>query len=185
MGYLGVALIAVAVLEIILSASWSDFYFRVGVPVFRKTFSYVGLTPTELRAEELSAQFEGKIAPSILFVRLSRCDIAFREKMLQWRVLNYTPLMHGIIRDDPVRQEITVTGHANWFAFAFLIWWYVSIFDFGLGRSELIFFAAPLLVYGLIYLIQYKRFSSVFRSVVARHSAGLPRETQGRPDAEC
>jgi len=177
MGYLGAALVVVIVLELVLTGSWAAVYFQVGIPIFRKRFSYTGEPVEELQADELSAEYERTFAPSVLFRRLGPGEIAFREKILQLRLLSYTPVMHGIIRDDRFERTVSVTGYANWFPLSFVVFWYAALFDFGLEPSMLIFVIAPFLVLGLIYGIQYRLFRKIFQSAKSRYSVRPVEET--------
>ena len=124
------SLIAVAFVEFLLSASWAPAYFRFGFPLFEKQFAFSDQPARQLRDRELSAEFRGRLGPSIVglgastvFRRLSQDELAFRKRFFEFLIFATTPIMHGIARVDRRERTVTVTGYANWYPLFFSAFW--------------------------------------------------------------
>lgn len=104
-----IILVVVAIAETVLSSRWAPFYFLNGIVLFKKTASFVE-TPN-LSPDDLTTQFSQGLAAPIVFFPIDEGLIAFREKMISFRFFHYTPVMHGLIRIDRDRREISVTGY--------------------------------------------------------------------------
>lgn len=162
-----VLLILTVITESILSGRWAGFYFLYGLTLFKKSFTFAG--DPHLSAEELSQDFSQGISTPIVFHELDQDTIGFREKMFSFRLFNYTPIMHGLIRIDRIHREMSVTGYANWspivFAIVFLSTFLrMSLEKEGLGFFILFFFA----MLGVLYAIQFSRFIKIFAQVKER-----------------
>ena len=155
------ALLLALIVEIVLSASWAGFYFRVGLPIFRRRIALAGI-PGE--AEHwLAASHSGGVQPPLLFRRLTAGEIAFRERVLGVSLITYTPVMHGLIRYVPEERCAYVIGWANWFMLVFgavTVWASREISDL---RFPGIFAVIVL----AIYAAQAVRYSSVARTLAS------------------
>ena len=152
---------AVAVGEMALSGTWKPWFFRTGIVLFRKRFSY----PASLGEADIAqaeARFSGWVAPAFLFRRIGPGEYAFRERFIQFTLLGYVPLMHGQISIDEQEGTVTVTGRAYWSHAAFGL-----IFGIGLGfagRHVLLpFLLSLVLMYAILYAVQVYRFTRVGR----------------------
>ena len=156
------------------SGFWWPAYFRSGLLVYRKTV----LLPfhLELSAEELTTRFEKGVLPPLLFRRISGDELAFRESYLCFRLLHYTPLMHGLIRYRHGRLEIL--GLANWFPLAFFTFFVALAFGVGgFSRFRIMFLIAPVVVYALLYFVQVVRFTKVYDFLLSKGQyAGAKRD---------
>ena len=149
-------LLIVAGVEMFLSGTWSTFYFTVGLPIFRRRVPMTTLAAgAEQRLEEAHA---GGMAAPLVFRRLSNTQIAFREKAFGFRLLSYTPIMHGLIRHESEQGDVYVVGFANWFSVIFAGAWVMVTRKF-----EPMMLVVLFLVFGLLYAIQAYRYSSVAR----------------------
>ena len=160
--------VAVALIEVVLSGTWSPFYFTRGLPLFRRKVAIPSLGA--LVEERLEQAHAGGLVPPLLFRRLSGTEIAFREKALAIRLLSHTPVMHGLIRQDRDEGNVYVIGLANWFPLAFAVFFMAMTLHW--DPTCLIFL---FLVLGLIYAIQARRYASVARfldSPAERSAAG-------------
>src|SRR5688572_20487277 len=91
-----IVVIAIAIVEIVLSARWNVFYFTVGLPIFvRRIDRIVGIEDVPL--EELQKSTATAAGTPLLFRRLAPDVIAFRERAFGGHI-HYTPIMHGVIR---------------------------------------------------------------------------------------
>ncbi len=159
---------AVAAVEILLWVSWAPFYFRFGIPVFSRTFAFRDTGDVLIHPDELSQSFADKLGPSLLFHAIGVDAIAFREKLLEFSFVRYTPVMHGLIRFNEIAGTVTIRGQANvWplcFAAVFVRW---SVAD-GLNEFdwELLMVMAVVLIG--CYVIQALRFNRVYRALKKR-----------------
>ena len=152
-------LIVIVVIEMIVSGTWQSFYFTMGIPIYKKTATLT--SQTKPSPEDLNGLFSQSMAAPILFKQISDNQVAFREALFSFRIMNYTPVMHGLIQYSP--GEVQVIGLANWFAPVFIISFIaISISFMGPSGSGLLFVAFPIALFAALYLIQYKRFKKVY-----------------------
>jgi hypothetical protein len=168
------ALIVATVAELIVSGTWQKFYFTAGIPIFRKS-ARLQAHP-ELSAELLNQMFTDGWWDPLKFKKISQYEIAFREVLINFAIfrLNYTPLMHGLIRYDPITRDLQVIGFANWFAAFFVVLFIYLTFSFS-GPERGIAIAVTLFILGLlgfIYYVQRKRYNSVFKALLREQHTG-------------
>lgn len=173
MGCIFVAVLAVALLEVLAQAAWVPLYFRLGIPVYRRRMVCTGEPRMAALEGPLEEAFKGGLGPPIAFRALSPDELAFRERMLAFRLLSYTPVMHGQARVDPVDRTVTVSGYLNWYPLAFLVFWY-SFFALEPGpppEDWVFWYGFPLLIVGFIYLLQRVIYARVARRIGERCGA--------------
>ncbi|QOX77670.1 hypothetical protein FY034_01515 [Trichlorobacter lovleyi] len=159
-----IILVVVAIAETVLNSRWVPFYFLKGIPLFKKTVSII--EAPSLSPDDLTNQFSQGITTPIIFFPVGEGLIAFREKMISFRFFHYTPVMHGLIRVDYKRREISVTGYANWFALLFAFIFPASFITNSPAKSELGFVIPFLLVlFGSLYAIQFFRFTKIMEAI--------------------
>lgn len=152
-------IILIGIIEMIVSGSWQALYFKIGVPIYKK--SLLLTNPPKLSSEELSERFKAGIFNPILFKQLSPHELIFRESFFSFRLMNYTPVMHGSIQYKD--GELKITGMANWFALAFLLSFIITGSDFGHDLEySLLFMVFPIGIFALLYFIQMKRFNKIY-----------------------
>ena len=156
------------VIEIALSLKWSPFYFNNGLKLYKKKAMNTGLLAERLdEVINLLAKNSNKkcITLPMQFRKLDKNSIMFRENMANSSFIRYTPLMHGkIIIND---SSIKVIGIANWFPITFLCFWYSQMIPYeGLKTSShMAFLVFPLILFGLIYFIQRKKYNKIITSL--------------------
>jgi len=165
------AIAVIALIEFILSAAWCRIYFHSGITLFSKSFSYSAKGSIRFDAEVLSRKFKRAFTPSLVFHSFNHEEIAFREKMMEFTLINYTPLMHGVIRIDPSRKIVKVNGYSNWYAFGFLV--AIILFDTLYTHHSIEIFLFAFLIYGVLYLIQFYQFNKVFKELKDRYTDAL------------
>ena len=146
----------ICIIEYLLSGTWQPLYFRVGIPVFKK--SILIKNKINLHLDELNEEFNGKYASPIVFREIKDNVVAFREALFTFRLLSYTPVMHGLIRST--RTKIEVVGYANWYALSF--WLLTAYFSFQIFDFEIIFMLFVTVMLGSIYYVQYRRYKRIF-----------------------
>ena len=114
-------LMAAAVLDALLAATWSPAYFRHGLPLFFKRFPARPQWNPAFPAASLDAEFTRPCFYSLAFRELSPTVYAFRERLFHISWLRYLLVMHGLVEWDFARSRITVTGYANIFPVAFAL----------------------------------------------------------------
>ncbi len=164
--YLFTLVFVAAVIEIILSARWSQFYFTVGVPIYRRTIAAPPDAMQILSPEQMEAALPPRyrLAP-ILFRRIGTGRLAFREKLFHFGV-GYSPVMRGIIKYDNASKQIEIVGFLNWyimlFAGSFLLFLLLSPLD----SSAIIITLCMAVLLAYIYWMQRKRFREVEYAVL-------------------
>lgn len=149
---------AILIVEIVLSARWSDFYFTVGLPIFwRRVDRVIGLENQSLN--ELLQAAATVAGTPLLFRRLSPDIIAFREKAFGGSI-HYMPIMHGVIRRRVEESTAVVVGLVNWYIVALIV-----MFAILLGDDFLAVVPYFLAAVGIVYLIQSVRYSRIARAL--------------------
>ena len=148
--------LAITIVEIVLSARWNLFYFTVGLPIFMRRVDRV-VTVAELSLDELQQSTATVAGTPILFRRLAPDTIAFREKPFGGS-MHYMPIMHGLIRRRAEEASVVVLGFANWYIVALILMFAVLT-----GKDFLD--VAPYLLgaVAIVYLIQSVRYSRVVK----------------------
>jgi hypothetical protein len=107
--------IAAAIVDIVLSMKWTESYFRIGLPLFRRRIArpegLVGVSLDELARSGATAS-----GPQLVFRQLAPDLIAFREKSIG----GYVPILRGVIRYKQEEGVVVMTGLLNWFAVALI-----------------------------------------------------------------
>jgi len=157
-----IAVLIILLVEVRLSSKWSYFYFSRGIQLYYKEVNsrsivkdlddFIGI---------LNASFKGTgYSPSIKFTKIDNQTIGFREKMFEFSLFIYTPLMHGNILID--NTKIKIKGLANWYPIAFTCLWYSSILPTFRCEIDFMFLVVPIIIFGVIYFIQLKKYNKVF-----------------------
>lgn len=153
--------IAVAVVEMLLSTFWNRFYFTAGIPIFRQS---VALRLNELPTpDQLAEATKSRWTGRLIFHRFETGEVAFREKAFGGGLFHATPVMHGIIRQNPAEPSVEVVGLMNWFVPLLIM------IVFAMTRNDapgaLVFLVVGVV---LLYLLQRRRFRGVAAAVDRR-----------------
>jgi len=127
MGALFLIVVLIVIAELIVSGTWQRFYFTTGIPLFKKSIRLPD--PPELSENLLNERFPGGFWVPLRFKQMSPHEIAFRETLICFHFMNYTPVMHGLVRYDQKMNELHVIGFANWFIVALIIFFASSFPD--------------------------------------------------------
>jgi hypothetical protein len=178
MSYITPVVMGIAILELIASGTWSTFYFTTGIPLFRRS-ARLAVRP-DLTDTKLEALMAGSPWSPLRFRSISDTEVAFREQLLAWTILTYTPLVHGLIRYDETSQTLHVVGYSNWTIPIVVLAVAVvpaSIHTGAMG-ARLLFpvFAAGIVV--LLYLIQLTRYGNVLKAIESRSKRVAARDHQ-------
>jgi hypothetical protein len=147
----------IAIIEALISGRWNPTYFRVGIPIYSKTLPFEGAAPEALGEEALNNVFRRSLTPSLVFKEIGVGEFAFREKLFQFVLLTYTPIMHGRLEISSVSREVRVIGLLNWWILAFVL----TSLTFFSHSFEFVPFLFLLL--GVIYLFQKSKYDKVGR----------------------
>lgn len=135
--------VAVAIVEIVLSLRWNKFYFSSGVPVFRQELAAHSPKPELPSSQRMEDRLSKSAFPPLQFRQLDSDRLGFREEAAgTWLRFSHTPVMHGLLRFNRPGARVEVIGFLNWFVLVFV-------------------FAVVIAFLALIYVIQAKRFRQV------------------------
>jgi hypothetical protein len=112
---------------------------------------------------QLESFFHSTWVSSLVFKEIEPNTYAFREKFSEFRFFRYSPIMHGLLFFDFDKGEVVVKGFANWFALCFSLVWLGGVAQSSDLIITLVFVLFFALFMGLLYSIQYYRFSNVAR----------------------
>ncbi|MDA3800161.1 MAG: hypothetical protein PF692_13915 [Kiritimatiellae bacterium] len=163
-------ILVVVIAELIVSGTWQKFYFTTGIPVFKKA---VRLSESpELSSDVLNDRFSGGFWGPLCFKPMSSNQIAFREAIFCFHLMNYTPVMHGLIRYDERMKELQVIGFVNWFAPLFILCFIAMASSLPSSEEgiDIMFTVFPIGLFASLYFIQFSRFSRVYKALSLQNS---------------
>jgi len=153
--------IAVIVVEIVLSAKWNRAYFTIGLPIFvRRVERPHGLA--DVSFDDVQKRSANAAGTPLAFHRLDTNLIAFREKTYGG-MLHYAPLMRGVIHHTEGEQSVVLRGLVNWWFVALTITLLIT-----LGRGVRHIAMIYIFVLAILYLIQGVRFYRVASALRSR-----------------
>lgn len=157
-------LMCALIADLVLSSTWHPGYFRFGVPLF---VSRVESVDTDrVSPQWLNERYVNSTLVPLVFKSLTQCEIAFREKMWAFRLIHYTPVMHGLIQLDAPGRRVVVRGYGNWFALVLFVGLVFAGFSLNRGWTRVEFAVGVLALFGLLYGIQavrYRRVATLIR----------------------
>jgi hypothetical protein len=170
------AVVLVAVVEMIMAWRWYRPYFEHGIPVFRKSVQAPTSSALAPEPGRLEYECQKRFKAPFLFRKLGPTSYGFREKSTSSLRLHYTPVMHGSLRFEPSSASLVVTGYLNWFILVFSIFITYTVVKMGTA-----FFLAALAAFvSLIYLVQRHYYGQVAEAAagawvhsVEAHSRGV------------
>ena len=109
---LAVLFAAIYLIELVALVSWYSPYYRIGIVVFRRR--YPAPREFELEPHALRRRLVPRRDPAFLFHRLSANEIAFRERLFRFRLVNHTPTMRGLLELDSSNRSLMITGRLQW-----------------------------------------------------------------------
>jgi hypothetical protein len=156
-----VVLLGSILADTILGATWNRFYFTTGLPILVLRVS-VDNHHTNIPASSLlETQFRSDWYASLAFKEISPNSFGFRERLFQFRLMRYSALMHGLLVFDYDKGQVVVKGFLNWFVLCFSLIWLSPVIMVRVPLISFAFIAFFILVLGILYLIQFSRFTKV------------------------
>ena len=148
----------VYIMELIFSTRWYPAYFKIGIPIYSKAYTFHRTTPKPIGEATLNEAFKQKLTPSLLFKEIEPNTFAFREPFFQFKLLSYAPLMHGRLDINPNSRHIKVIGLVNWSFLAFIMILFFVISNHRDFVPIMIFFLSS---FGVIYIFQRVKYEKV------------------------
>ena len=158
--------------ETFCTLTWNKAYFTSGWMIFVKRIPvshwHTNIPPASL----FENKFHSDVVSSLTFREIDTLSFGFREKLVQFRLIRYSPVMHGLLVFDTDNGQVIVKGFANWDALAFAVMWLgmlVLFLIFNWSMEMITFYLLIVLgaiaffslVMGLLYWTQSSRFSKV------------------------
>ncbi|MCI5140887.1 MAG: hypothetical protein D3909_03995 [Candidatus Electrothrix sp. ATG1] len=152
-------------IEMRLSSKWSPLYFSKGIKLYSKEARrHTTQISTDDIVTSLNNSFKGTgFSPSIYFKKINNETVGFREKLFEFTLFSYTPLMHGKI--EIKNSNINISGFVNWYPIAFLCLWYAMLLPTFRHDIDIMFLLAPIAIFGIIYLMQSKKYNKIFSQI--------------------
>ena len=158
--------VAVAVIELVLAVSWAGFYYRYGIPLYRRTLQCGPDEDGLPGPEKLSEKYSSRLLPPFTFHALGPGELAFREWIIQLSLIMYSPIMHGHIAYDEGSGTLTLTGYANAWPLCFLgVVILMTFRTLSSSPRSLIFPGLVLLIFGICYGLQILRFNKLYAAL--------------------
>ncbi len=154
-----VAVVAAAVTEVVLAATWNELYCTTGIPIFaRRVERARGLADVSL--DEMERRSATAAAQGFRFRRFGADTIAFHEH--GFGLTQYTPLMRGLIRHNAAEATVVVLGLVNWSVIVGLV-----LFTLAAGRFIVDVWGWIAGALAILYFIQAVRFWRVASQLAA------------------
>ena len=142
--------------EVIFQLSWLKFYFRNGIPVYKKKCPFFGSLKEPFDTRYIEEQFKSGSTCTIFFRKFNEFECGFREKLWEIRLFNYIPVMRGVIRGDENSQSFYIIGYLNWYVLLFAAYVLTST-AMGAGPT----FAPLLILVVIMWVVQFYRFNNI------------------------
>lgn len=149
-------ILSLLLVEVILQLSWLKFYFRNGIPVYKKKYPFFGSLKEPFDPTYLENHFKSGRTCTIFFRKFNEFECGFREKLWEIKLFNYIPVMRGVIRGDENSHSFCIIGYLNWYILLFFAYVLISTV-MGAGPS----WAPVLLLVLVMYVVQFYRFNSI------------------------
>jgi len=156
----GVLTAAVLIYEIYLMAAWNPRWLRSGILIFRKSITF----PRSLRLSLNRLQYDTKdgIFGSLVFQLIDQNMVSFREKLVEFNILRYSPIAHGNILIQKDSDKIIVELRLFWFAIILILLSLSLSVEF--GASPTIIIVLLFLVLFTIHIIRARNIASLMQS---------------------
>jgi hypothetical protein len=154
-----IGLFVIVFFEYFLSQSWNSWYFRTGIPIYRKNYSLP--KGMQLLAHTVEAKWGvDDWALNLTFKDIGEKEIAFREEFKYvFFGAKYTPIMRGLIRRNSAIDGVEIVGFLNWSVTGFAI--VFTLASISIALCGIIFLTALASIIYICYRIQVQRFDSV------------------------
>ena len=146
--------------DILFSAIWFRFYFKLGMPIFFSKRRCDEVPLKKIINEQKNSKNE--VFYRFIFKTYSNNEIAFRDKIfINWQ----TPIMHGLIIFSDEKEELSIVGYINWYFIPFLLY-FIFIFASSPLKNEITTVLFLMLIVILsIYLPQFYRYNSLLKAI--------------------
>ncbi len=149
----------IALLENFLSQTWNAWYFRNGVPIYRKNYSLP--KGMNILAQTITAKWTpDDWVFGLTFKDIGEKEVAFREE-IKWVFFGakYAPVMRGLIRRNSAINGVEIIGFLNWSIIFIALT--LTIVSISIGLCGMIFLIVTSVIIYVCYRIQAQRFDFV------------------------
>ncbi len=151
-----IALFLLAIGETLLSLFWAPVYFRHGIPLLRRAYTVPGSLDLVAQIPRLEQNLRRTWwRPGVVFRALSPTEIAFRQ------AFGTRNPLQGIIRVEPARNLITVSGHL----YNLYLFLPVVLIVFVMGNVTSLFSVLPFAIFALALVfglaMQYRHYAQI------------------------
>ena len=152
--------------------TWNKTYFTSGLLIFAKRIPVAQWHTNIPQPALFEKMLDSDWVASFTFKEIDELSYGFRETMFQFRLIRYTPLMHGLLTFDTDNRQVVVKGFANLYPLAFSLMWFGMLsllLIFNWSSKVVTFYALVvlgaaaffLLLTAILYWTQSSRFSKV------------------------
>src|SRR5689334_1747498 len=100
--------------DAVLSGTWNRMYFTSGLLFFIRRIPVARKHTNVPLPSRFETRFQSTWSSSFAFREIEPNTYAFREKFFEFRIMGYSPLMHGVLFFDFANNQVVVKGFANW-----------------------------------------------------------------------
>ncbi|MCQ2579205.1 MAG: hypothetical protein MJ159_00735 [Treponemataceae bacterium] len=172
-----VLLFAIVIIETVLSATWSKYYFLYGVPIFVKEIEISKISETKQRVSEFINNMDSKKGFSKYKGKeIFENNFAFRKKMITVsHYRNNFENIHGIISIDTEKRILKIKGYTGYTFLSSLI--YIIIFlidkdDFSLGSLISALFII-LIIFLIAYAFEHRKYKQLVKELLELVNNGM------------
>ncbi len=152
-----ILLVLSSLAEMAVSGMWLPFYYRLGIPLYRKEVSLTSMPDLAAKIPELEQKLTRSMwRPAIVFRALNKHEIAFRNSF------GSRNAMAGLIRLDPRGGKMQISGHLYWTFLVLPIVFLLFVFTTFLPTT---FFVFLLAIFALNFGLQRYHYSQIAKVI--------------------
>lgn len=153
-----IIIVALSLGEMAISGMWLPAYYRYGIPLFRKETPLTTMPDLAAKIPELEQKLKRSMwRPAIVFRALNANEIAFRNSF------GSRNAMSGLIRLEPDRGRMRISGHLNWAIFLFPLIFLFMAFSFPMSAFFLLFLAA---IFAMTFALQRVHYGKIAQVIM-------------------
>ena len=104
------SILVVAGIEAIIRATWNMNYYTKGIILYKKQVSVRNRYSNIPSTNRLEKEFKSIVSSSLVFSEVAPHTFGFREKIIEFRFVKYSPIMRGMLYFDYENNQIIVKG---------------------------------------------------------------------------
>ncbi|MCQ2583774.1 MAG: hypothetical protein MJ160_07690 [Treponema sp.] len=172
-----ILLFAVGIIETVLSATWSKYYFLYGIPIFVKEVEILKISEARQRVSEFINNLDSRKGFSKYKGKeISENKFAFRKKIITVsHYRNDFENIHGIISIDAENRILKIKGYTGYTFLSFLIYFtvfFIDKVDFSFGSLFPVLFMV-IILFLISYAFEHRKYKLLVNELLELVNNGM------------